>query len=140
MKITHSIESVSMELADFIAGKALEKAVELKFAICVWIVDPAGNPVIFKRQDNSPLISIDTARKKAMTAVGFGMPTGQAWHDFIKDDPVLSGGIPQMKDFILLGGGSPIMHNNTIIGAIGVSGGHYRQDEMCVKYALTFLE
>lgn len=127
-------------MAEFLAGKAIEKAIEINLRICVWIVDPSGNPVLFKRQDNSPLISIDTARKKAATAVGFGIPTGQSWHDFIKDDPILSGGVPQMKDFILLGGGAPIQVDGVMVGAIGISGGHYKQDEQCLNFALSFIK
>jgi uncharacterized protein GlcG (DUF336 family) len=138
MQQTRTIQVITLEMADFIAGKAIEKATELNLGISVWIVDPSGNPVIFKRQDNSPLISIDTARKKAMTAAGFGLPTGQTWYDFIKDDPILAGGVPQMKDFILLGGGAPILLEGVMVGAIGISGGHYKQDEECLKFALSF--
>jgi uncharacterized protein GlcG (DUF336 family) len=36
-----------------------------------------------------------------------------------------------------LGGGSPIIIDGVIVGAIGVSGGHYKQDEECVKNALS---
>ncbi len=140
MNQTRTIQVITLEMANYIADKAIEKAIEIKLNICVWIVDPSGNPVVFKRQDNSPLISIDTARKKAMTAVGFGLPTGQTWHDFIKDDPILSGGIPQMKDFILLGGGAPIIIDGSMAGAIGISGGHYKQDEQCLSFALSFVK
>ena len=140
MNQTRAIQTITLELANYLADKAIEKATEMNFSICIWIVDPSGNPVVFKRQDNSPLISMDAARKKAMTAIGFGMPTGQAWHDFIKDDPILSGGIPQMTDFILLGGGAPVRVNGEMVGAIGISGGHYKQDEECLKFALSFVK
>jgi uncharacterized protein GlcG (DUF336 family) len=89
--------------------------------------------------DNAPLISIDISRKKAITAVGFGMSTGEAWHNFIKDDPILNDGVASITDFILLGGGSPIVFEGNLIGAIGISGGHYKQDEQCVKAALNEL-
>lgn len=140
MNKTRSVQFITLELADLLASKAMEKADELKMPICVWIVDPSGSPVLFKRQDGAPQISTDTARRKAMTAIGFGFPTGQAWYDFIQDDPILSGGVPQMKEFILLGGGSPVRLDGAMIGAIGVSGGHYRQDEECVSHALSYLE
>ena len=52
------------------------------------------------------LVSLGAAQKKALTAVGFGMPTGKPWHDFIKDDPILLQGAPSLPDFTLLGGGS----------------------------------
>lgn len=140
MEQTRNVKYITLEMAEFIAAKAIEKANGINLGISIWIVDPSGNPVLFKRQDNSPVISADTARKKAMTAVGFGLPTGHAWHDFMKDDPILAGGVPQMKDFILLGGGAPILIDGTMVGAIGISGGHYRQDEECLKFALSFLK
>lgn len=140
MNQTRTVQVITLEMAGYIAGKAIEKAIEINLYICIWIVDPSGNPILFNRMDHSPLISIDTARKKAMTAVGFGMPTGQKWHDFIKDDPILSGGIPQMKDFMLLGGGAPILVNGEMVGAIGISGGHYKQDEQCLSFALSFVK
>jgi uncharacterized protein GlcG (DUF336 family) len=42
---------------------------------------------------------------------------------------------------MLMGGGVPIIIENQIIGAIGISGGHYDQDQLCAQYALNcFLE
>jgi uncharacterized protein GlcG (DUF336 family) len=131
---------ITLETAEFLVEKAIEKAGQINLRICVWILDPSGNPILFKRQEGSPLISIETSRKKALTAVGFGFPTGQAWYDFMKDDPILSGGVPQMPDFILLGGGAPIRSGGDMIGAIGISGGHYKQDEECLNYALSFVK
>jgi uncharacterized protein GlcG (DUF336 family) len=70
------------------------------------------------------LVALD----KAYTAVGFGLPT-DGWHDFIKDDPPLAAGAPSGIDrLVIFGGGYPIKSGDQIIGAIGVSGGHYSQD------------
>jgi uncharacterized protein GlcG (DUF336 family) len=139
MEQTRFQRVITLEMAEFLAAKACEKASEISLRICIWILDPSGNPVLFKRQEGSPLISIETARKKAFTAAGFGLPTGKTWHDFIKDDPILAGGVPQMPDFILLGGGAPIISEGVMVGAMGISGGHYKQDEECLNYALSFV-
>lgn len=64
-----------------------------------------------------------------MTVVGFGIPSEQAWFDLIKDDPILREGVHNFDDFILLGGESQIVIDNKIVGAIGISGDHYKQDE-----------
>jgi uncharacterized protein GlcG (DUF336 family) len=113
-----------------------EKAREIGFAICVTIVDESGVLKAFGRMDGAPLIAIDVSRQKAVTAVGFGMPTGQPWLDFVKDDPILARGVHDIHDFTLLGGGMPIVVEGAIVGAIGVSGGHYKQDEACASAAL----
>ena len=118
------------------AAAAIKKAEELKINISITFVDESGVLKAFYRMDYSLLVTVDASRKKAITAVGYGIPSGDSWYAFIKDDPILFHGVQQFKDFILLGGGSPIMHEDSVIGAIGISGGHYKQDEECVKEAL----
>ena len=128
--------SVSHELARKMIEASMDKAKEIGLAISVCIVDESGILKAFGRMDNAPLISVDGARKKAVTAVGFGIPTGESWHNFIKDDPILAEGVHNFTDFLLLGGGFPIMANGRLVGAIGISGGHYKQDEECALSAL----
>jgi uncharacterized protein GlcG (DUF336 family) len=122
------------------AEAAIKKAHELNITISITFVDESGILKAFFRMDNSPLITVDASRKKALTAVGLGIPTGDSWYTFIKDDPILFHGVQQFQDFILLGGGSPLMERGAIVGAIGISGGHYKQDELCVKAALNIYE
>jgi uncharacterized protein GlcG (DUF336 family) len=131
--------SVSIDLAIEMAKEAMKKASEFGLKISVSIVDESGVEKAFARMDGAPLISVETARKKAVLAVGFGIPTGNAWYNFIKDDPILMHGADQLPGFILLGGGSPISLDGQLCGAIGVSGGHYSQDEVCVSAALQLI-
>jgi uncharacterized protein GlcG (DUF336 family) len=78
--------------------------------------------------DGAALLSVQIAQDKAYTAVGFGMST-DAWHPFIKDDPPLAdGAVGGIDRLVIFGRGSPITHGDRIVGAIGVSGGHYTQD------------
>ena len=85
--------------------------------------------------DGAPKLSIEIAENKAYTSAGYGIPT-HAWHDFIKDDPPLLHGIVHTPRLIVFGGGYPIKENGEVIGAIGVSGGHYQQDMECAKAGL----
>ena len=82
---------------------------------------------------------MDASRKKAVTAVSFGIPTGDSWFSFIKDDPMLREGVHDFKDFMLMGGGMPVVSGNQVIGAIGISGGHYLQDQECAQSAMDSL-
>ena len=78
--------------------------------------------------DGAALLSVQIAQDKAFTAAGFGMPT-DGWHDFIKDDPPLaSGAVGGIDRLVVFGGGYPIKLGDALVGAIGVSGGHYSQD------------
>jgi len=76
---------------------------------------------------------------KAYTAVGFSMPT-HGWHDFIKDDPPLRDGATTGIDrLVIFGGGYPITVDEQIVGAIGVSGGHYSEDQKVAEAGLAAL-
>jgi len=129
-------KSLSYDACLIMAEAAIKKADQLKMKIVITFVDESGILKAFFRMDGSPIVSIDASRKKAITAVGLGIPSGDSWYSFIKEDPILFHGVQQFKDFILLGGGSPILDGDAIIGAIGISGGHYKQDEECVVAAI----
>lgn len=131
-----TIKCISASAAQKLISKACEKAKSIGFNIAVTILDNGGNLKAFHRMDGALLIANSASQKKAFTALGFGMPTGDAWYGFIKDDPILMNGANSLKDFTLLGGGSPVMIDDQLVGAIGVSGGHYKQDEECVNAAL----
>ena len=136
----HVKKSITALLAKQMIDAAAQKAEEIGMSIAITIVDESGVLKAFSRMDTAPLVAVDASRKKAITAVGFGFPTGDAWYNFIKDDPILHEGAHNLKDFILLGGGAPIIVDDTIVGAIGISGGHYKQDEICLNAALDVLK
>jgi uncharacterized protein GlcG (DUF336 family) len=132
-------QSVSLYDAERMAGAAIAKARELGISIAVTIVDESGITKLFARMDHAPLMAADASRKKAVTAVGYGMPTGEPWFNFIKDDPILREGVHGFRDFMLMGGGFPILAGKQVIGAIGVSGGHYTKDQDCALAAIESL-
>jgi uncharacterized protein GlcG (DUF336 family) len=67
------------------------------------------------------------------------MPTG-GWHDFIKDDPPLAAGaVGGIERLVIFGGGFPIAVGDRVVGALGVSGGHYTQDVEVAEAGLAAL-
>jgi uncharacterized protein GlcG (DUF336 family) len=120
--------SVSTELAHRMLAAAEVKAAEIDVPMVIAVCDESGVLKAFSRMDGAALLSVQIAQDKAYTAVGFGMPT-DAWHDFIKDDPPLAdGAVGGIERLVIFGGGFPIKSNEQVVGAIGVSGGHYSQD------------
>jgi len=120
--------SVSTELAHRIIAAAEAKAGEVGVPMVIAVCDESGVLKAFSRMDGAALFSVQIAQDKAYTAVGFSMPT-DAWHPFIEDDPPLaSGAVGGIDRLVIFGGGYPIVVGETIVGAIGVSGGHYTQD------------
>jgi uncharacterized protein GlcG (DUF336 family) len=128
MADTFEKESITTEAAHRIIRAAERKALELGQPMVIAVVDEAGSLKAFSRMDAAPLLSIQVAQDKAYTAVGFGLATHQ-WHDFIKNDaPLAAGATTGIDRLIVFGGGYPIRIGDRIVGAIGVSGGHYTQD------------
>ncbi len=130
--VKHSIDAETAEKA---VAAAVKKAAELKLKMCVAVTDEAGDLKAFVRMDGAPKLSIEIAENKAYTASSFSMPT-HAWFDFIKDDPPLLHGITHTPRLVVFGGGFPIKLKGEVVGAIGLSGGHYSQDMECAKAAL----
>jgi uncharacterized protein GlcG (DUF336 family) len=120
--------SVSADLARRVIARAVEHAERLGKGFTIAVVDESGVLKAMQRMDGAPLISVQIAQDKAYTAAGFGIPS-HAWHDFIKDDPPLADGAPTGIDrLVIFGGGYPIVRDDVMIGAVGVSGGHYSED------------
>lgn len=114
---------------------AAAKARELKLAMSIAVTDAAGQLKGFLRMDGASLISLQIAQDKAYTSSATGLPT-HLWHDYIKDDAPLLHGIVHTPRFVIFGGGFPIKEGGMVVGAIGLSGGHYTQDMECARAAL----
>ena len=130
--------SITQEASDHLIEAATAKAEEMGVPMCISVVDESGNLKAFRRMDGAALLSIDIATNKAYTAVSFGMPS-HGWYDFIKNDPPLLHGIVHTPRLVVFGGGYPVSENDQVIGAIGVSGGHYEQDMVVAEAALAAL-
>jgi uncharacterized protein GlcG (DUF336 family) len=121
----------AQRLIDAAAAKADEKGRPMVITVC----DPSGQLVAFRRMDGAPLLSIGISQDKAFSAAAFGLPTDQ-WHEFIKDDPPLSLGIVHTPRLVTFGGGYPLKAGDAVIGALGLSGGHYSEDMEIAEAAL----
>ena len=114
-------------------AEAERQGLELAFAV----VDAAGHLVALHRMDGAPWIAPEVALGKAWTAAAYGSPSA-AQGEKMKELHAFSASIsaathgrytPQI-------GGLPIMDGDTVIGAMGASGGTGQQDEDAVSAAL----
>ncbi len=127
MASTTSKQTISAEGAGQAIEAAIAKANELGVPMVIAIVDESAKLKAFLRMDGALLASVDVAQHKATTAVGFGLATDQ-WYSVIENDPPLLHGVTAIPNFMMIGGGVPLVSEGAIIGAIGVSGGSYQQD------------
>lgn len=139
MSDTVSTATISTDAAHRMIAAAEAKAGEIGVPMCIAVCDNGGNLKAFSRMDGAALLSTQVAQDKAYTAVGFGMPT-HGWHEFIKaDSPLAMGAVGGIDRLVIFGGGYPVTVDGTVVGGIGVSGGHYSQDQEVAEAGLAAL-
>ncbi len=121
--------AVSLETAKKAAAAALAEARKGNWKMAVAVVDTGGILVYYEKMDNTQIGSADIAIEKARTAVRFKRPS-KAFQDL-----VAGGGaglrILRLPGAVPLDGGIPLMIDDQIVGAIGVSGDSGDHDALC---------
>jgi len=122
---------ISVETAKKAAAAALAEARKNNWFMAIAVVDPSGTLVYYEKMDNTQTGSATVAIDKAKTAALFKRPS-KAFQDAV------AGGGAGLRALALPGaapieGGVPIVVNNQIIGAIGVSGAASDQDGVCAQ-------
>jgi uncharacterized protein GlcG (DUF336 family) len=130
--------SISTEAARKIVQAAEAASAAKGHLMVIAITDESGVLKAFSRMDGAPLLSVEIAIDKAYTAAAYGIATHE-WHEFIKNDQPLLHGITKVPRLITFGGGFPIKIDGNVVGAIGVSGGHWSQDMEVAQAGLAAL-
>ncbi len=100
----------------------------------VAVVDPHGELVAFFRSDGCPLASINNAVNKAFGAAREGVPSATLGERARNGNfPLAYFGDPR---YIGWGGGLPIVMDDVIVGAVGVSGLTSAEDIELAKLGL----
>lgn len=130
--MTHGI---TLEQAQEIIAAATRKAADEDLRMNVAVVDAGNNLTAFARMDGAWLGSIDIALDKATTARSFNMPTSELAEMAQPGQPLY--GIQNLTgsqgNIVVFAGGIPLQSGDTVIGAIGVSGGTPDQDAMVAQ-------
>ena len=127
---------IGLDTAKKIAAAAAAEAKKQNLTVVISIVDSSGTLTYLEKADGTQLASVDVAIGKARTANNFKRPTK------VFEDGV-SGGrnvLLSLPDALLVEGGSPIVVDNKIIGAIGVSGATSQQDGQIAEAGLASLK
>ncbi len=110
----------AMELIE--KGVKLAEARKLKMAFAV--VEPSGELVAFARMDDVVYASAHLAQQKARAAARFRLPTSEFENRVMGGRTVLL----SSEEVIAIGGGVPIVADDRVLGALGVSGGSAADD------------
>ena len=107
------------------------------------IVDTGNDLVLFRRQNDAYLLSIDIAIKKANSSAGIPVPT-RVIEELVYGKDKSGGVIPGLafsKDLVAFAGGLPIRtKSGVLLGAIGVSGASADEDEQCAAAAISAVD
>ena len=122
---------IGLEAAKKVMAAAEAEAVKNNWSMAIAILDSTGHIVMLHRLDNTQYGSIGVAEDKARSALDYRRPTK------VFEDLVAQGGIG-MRTLALRGaspleGGIPLIVDNKVVGAIGVSGATSVQDGQVAK-------
>lgn len=125
----HGAPHLNAGLARKILQFALDIAKEDDLSVSVALLDEGGNLLGFLRQENAFLGSIDAAQAKARTALFFHRESGEMQMG------VESGKLAYLclPNALPIEGGVPLIHNDKVIGAIGVSGARSSEDGVIAR-------
>ncbi|NIB38082.1 heme-binding protein [Pseudomaricurvus alkylphenolicus] len=118
-----------------ILGRAIEASESQSVPVAAVIVDSEGNTKGSIKADGVHNVNLDAARKKALTVSAFKMANHELIDQISRDDLAKTVLFSQ-TDLNLLPGGVPIMAGDAVIGALGVAGGLYPQDQAIAQYAV----
>lgn len=128
---------ITLESAKKIAAAAAAEAKKQNLTVVISIVDSSGTLTYLEKIDGTQIASVDVAIGKARTANNFKRPT-KVFEEGVTGGRNVLLSLPEGT--LLIEGGSPIVVDNKIIGAIGVSGATSQQDGQIAEAGLASLK
>ena len=131
----------TLTLADAtrITEAARTHAAELGTPVTITVVDGGGNVRTQTRMDGARFGTLNVSANKAFTAAAFGAPT-KVLTDLVQPGAPLFGFADAMGGrFVGFAGGIPLVREDEVIGAIGISGGSVDQDQAIADAGATAL-
>ena len=125
--------TVNLETSNTLIDQAKKLATASHNRVAIAIVDAGGNLVSFQKMDGTQLGSIELAIRKTKTALSFARPTADMEHALNSGNYMIS----TLPNALPAGGGYPIMVNNELVGALGLSGGEGETDAHLAQSAVT---
>jgi uncharacterized protein GlcG (DUF336 family) len=123
--------AVSVDNAKKAAAAALAEARKNNWTMAVAVVDPNGTLIYYEKMENTQVASADVSIDKARSAARYKRPTKAL------QDALAAGGaglrILSLQGAVPVEGGIPLVIDNKIVGAIGVSGDSSDHDGQCAK-------
>jgi uncharacterized protein GlcG (DUF336 family) len=130
------ISSLSLAEARRLVAAGEKKAQQLGIPYNIAVVDAGGDLITHVRMDGAWLGSIDISIKKAWTSRAFDMPTQDLGKMAQAGKPLFGINSTNHDKVVIFAGGMPVKVGETVIGAVGASGGTVEQDQQVVEAAV----
>jgi uncharacterized protein GlcG (DUF336 family) len=125
---SETLHSLSSEGIFRLLKSAIKHAEKLNVSVSVSILDKSGRQIGFCRMPKSPFSSDAVAKGKAYAAVCFKVETS-VLEKKIPFEKIAQLMAANKDEIVVIEGGRPILFEETLIGAIGVSGATSAQDD-----------
>ena len=119
---------ITLEEAKSIVAAAELKAQQMGQPMNIAVMDAGRNLVAFQRMDGAWVASIDIAIDKAFTSAGRGLTTREIGEMAQPGQPLFGINTTNGGRIVIFAGGIPLMRDDEVVGAIGVSGGTVDED------------
>lgn len=133
------IQTLSLSDARCLIAGAEAQAEAIGRPVCIAVVGHGGNLISFARMDKAWIGSINIAVDKAYTARAFDMPSANLGEVAQPGAPAYGIQHSNGGRVMVFKGGYPVLHDDVIVGAIGVSGGYGDEDKIIAEAGINAL-
>ena len=131
-KLVLKKRSLTLELAKKIASVCKSKAQELEVSVGIVVLDEAGNMKLAYLMDGQSITSLEWAKAKALSAFEFKKSTSlgefRVWN------------IAEKTMVLGVSGGAPLIYEDSVLGAIGISGTKGKTDDLIASAGIEEFE
>lgn len=136
MNKSQQVQTITLAAAQQMAAAVEKKATEINVAVVFSVVDRGGNTLLIQRMDEAFVSSCDISLNKAWSACSLKQGTHEITPAVQPGQSLYGLQLTNQQRIIIFGGGLPVIFNEQVIGAVGVSGGTVEQDQLLAQCAL----
>ena len=129
MNKSQQVQTITLAAAQKMAAAVQKKATEINVALVFSVVDRGGNTLLI-------VSSCDISLNNAWSACSLKQGTHEITPAVQPGQSLYGLQLTNQQRIIIFGGGLPVIFNEQVIGAVGVSGGTVEQDQLLAQCAL----
>ena len=133
MNKSQQVQTITLAAAQKMAAAVQQKA---NVPVVFSVVDRGGNTLLIQRMDEAFVSSCDISLNKAWSACSLKQGTHEITSAVQPGQSLYGLQLTNQQRIIIFGGGLPVIFNEQVIGAVGVSGGTVEQDQLLAQCAL----